>query len=103
MPFSSVLYNFSNCKQVAAILGLPEESHTEQNVGRLELDHISPKSKQDMYKTAVSGSVAVHRIGNLQLLEKDMNNSEGDKLPIEWFDELTTAEVEKYSRINRTW
>ena len=56
-----------------------------------------------MYKTAVSGSVAVHRIGNLQLLEKDMNNSEGDKLPIEWFDELTTAEVEKYSRINRTW
>ncbi|WP_049982482.1 DUF262 domain-containing protein [Halorubrum sp. BV1] len=87
-------------KQVAAILGLLEESYTEQSVGRLELDHIYPKSKQDSYEAAVDDSVDVHRIGNLQLLEKDVNNSKGDKLPLEWFDELTEAEIEKYRRIN---
>jgi 5-methylcytosine-specific restriction endonuclease McrA len=87
-------------KQVAAILGLLEDSYTEQSVGQLELDHIYPKSKVDTYETATGESVDVHRIGNLQLLEKDVNHAKGDKLPLEWFDDLTEPEKEKYRRIN---
>lgn len=87
-------------KQVAAILGLLEESYTEQSVGQLELDHIYPKSKQDEYEDAVSRSVDVHRIGNLQLLEEDVNLSKGDLLPTEWLEQLSEPEVGKYRRIN---
>jgi len=87
-------------KQVAAILGLLEESYTEQSVGRLELDHIYPKSKQDSYQDAVGEPTDVHRIGNLQLLEEDVNQSKGDLLPIEWLEQLSEPEVGKYCRIN---
>ena len=87
-------------KDVAALLGLLDAAYTEQTVGRLEVDHIFPQAKTEMVEAATGASVDMHRIGNLQLLEADVNRRKDSQTPGKWLDSLSSPEREKYRRIN---
>ncbi|SES70775.1 DUF262 domain-containing protein [Natrinema hispanicum] len=89
---------------VAAILNLSTPAFEYADVDNLEVDHIFPASRSDHIERQVDldedEEFNIHRIGNLQLLPKEVNRQKNDELPRDWLDTLSDTERAQYKRVN---
>lgn len=88
--------------EVAAILNLSTPTFEYMNVDEIEVDHIYPESKADEIRKAAGideENFSIHRLGNLQLLPKNMNLEKSDTMPEKWLDDIE-GEEEHYRRVN---
>lgn len=75
---------FTN-SDVISVLGLIEESYKTDDIGDYEVDHIFPRQKSEKVNRATEKTVDLDRIGNLQLLPKEMNKQKGSNLPGKYY------------------
>ena len=86
---------------VAAVLGLLDGIYGERNISNYEVDHIYPSSRVDEVEEAVGEEVDIHRLGNLQLLRRSVNNGQKDtQWPLDWLNDLPEHERTRYQENN---
>lgn len=86
---------------VAAVLGLLDGIYGERNISNYEVDHIYPSSRADEVEEAVGEEVDIHRLGNLQLLRRSVNNGQKDaQWPLDWLNDLPGHERTRYQENN---
>lgn len=88
-------------RNVAAVLGLLDGIYGERNISDYEVDHIFPVSRVDEISDTTRDKIEIHRLGNLQLLHRRVNNSDKHtQLPLNWFSDLPASDQSHYQEHN---